>query len=115
MRPGDDPTALAVVAALALAVEAALYGLKEAWFGKSRAAGAVGFTIDGIINTGGALTFAGRILTFSPIALMLGFIGLSVTDPTVSLFGTVLISAALGFGLSILPHLMRTRRGSTKK
>lgn len=115
MRPGDDPTALAVVFAIAIAVEAALYGLKETWFGGSRGAGAVGFVIDGIINTGGALTFAGRILTFSPIALMLGFVGLPVTDPTISLIGTVLISTILGFGLSIVPHLMKKRRRTATK
>lgn len=115
LRPGDDPTVLAITGALALAVEAVLYGLKEAWFGRSKAAGAVGFTIDGLVNTGGALTFAGRILTFGPIALTLGFIGLPVTDPTISLIGTVVLSVALGFALSILPHLMKKRRRAANR
>lgn len=110
MRPGDDPTMLFIVASLALAVEAALYGLKECWFKKSKAAGAVGFAIDGLVNTGGALTFAGRLLTFGPVALMLGFIGFPVTDPTVSLVGSVVISLILGFALSIVPHLMGPKR-----
>lgn len=108
LRPGEDATALAVTAAVALAVEAALYGMKEAWFkgGSGRAVSVLGFVIDGLVNTGGALTFTGRLLTFGPIALTIGLTGLSVADPTVNLIGTIVLGVVLGFGLSVAPHLL---------
>lgn len=111
MRPTSAPM-WAITAAVALAFEALFFGMKETLFDSSPNLflGSVGVGLDALVNTGGALTFAGRILTFGPVALMLGLFGFDATDPTVSLVGTVVVSAILGITLSIAPHLLWRKR-----
>lgn len=104
-KPTDGPS-WAGTAAAALAGEAFGYSLKELLWknGLADPLGWVGVFFDGIINTGGILPYAPRVLTFGPISLSLGFIGVNVADPFTAVAASGLISVVLGGLLSIAPH-----------
>jgi hypothetical protein len=102
---------------IALALEILFIYMKEGLFRAGAAkkiAGAVGLIFDGIINTGGVLPFSSRILTFAPIALMLGVFGVNLGNPLHLLIAGVIFSTVLGFLLSILPHWLWPRRAKQK-
>jgi hypothetical protein len=115
MRPHTE-TAWAITAGTALAVEIALIAMKETLFSGGAGVGWTGFIIDGLINAGGILPWASRLLTFAPIALILGLIAVDTTDPMVALLGGAVIGLILGFVLSIAPHrLWRTGKRAAAK
>jgi hypothetical protein len=102
-----------------LIAEAALVGLKSLLFVGRRGdmvAGWVGFVIDAILNTGGLLPRADRLLTFGPIAAVLSLFGLNVADlpqaititadgkPLEVTIGGLLVALLSGALLSMLPH-----------
>jgi hypothetical protein len=102
-----------------LIVEAALVGLKSLLFIGRRGdgvAGWAGFTIDAVLNTGGLLPRADRLLTFGPIAAVLSLFGLNVAElpkavtamadgkPLEVTIGGLLVAILGGVLLSILPH-----------
>jgi hypothetical protein len=105
LKPTDGPSWAGTVAA-ALAVEAFGYALKELLWKHSLAdpLGWVGVAFDGIINTGGILPYAPRVLTFGPISLSLGFIGVNIGDPLTAVAASGVISLVAGVLLSIAPH-----------
>ena len=108
IRPQDGPGWAGAVAA-ALAAEALVYAMKEMLWSNGLAdpMGWAGIILDGVVNTGGILPWAPRILTFGPISLSLGLIAVNVADPVTATVGAAAISVILGFVLSILPHWMR--------
>ena len=118
LRPTDE-TMWAVTAGVALAFEILFMGMKETLFDgddENNAIGWLGFGLDAVVNTGGALTFAGRILTFGPLAFMLGLFGVNVADPVSNLIGAFIISLVAGIALSVAPHpLWRPKRRKRRK
>lgn len=116
MRPATE-TAWALTAGTALAIEIVLIVMKETIFdgnGANDVIGWLGFLIDALINTGGALPWAARLLTFGPIALILGLFAIDTNDPTTALIGGAVISLILGIVLSIAPHRL-WRTGSKRR
>lgn len=94
---------------IAILLEAFFFGLKECLFrpgAPNKIAGAIGVFLDGTVNTGGVLVLALGLLTFGPVALILGVLEVDVADPSAMLGASLLISALLGFALSILPHIL---------
>lgn len=111
-RPSDPLTWLAT-AGLASALEALFIYMKEGLFKagiEKKFTGGIGLIIDGFINAGGILPFAPRILTFAPIALILGVLGVNLAEPLTMLIAGVILSGVFGFLLSILPHWLWPRR-----
>lgn len=108
LRPGVLTMWLATIG-LALLVEALFFGMKEAMFAPglgNKGVGLLGFLFDGLVNTGGALVFASRILTFGPVALMLGVIEVDIASPDAMLAASVIASLLFGLTLSIAPHIL---------
>jgi hypothetical protein len=105
-----------IAIAIALAVEILFAMMKETLFGNiGHPAGWVGLLLDGLTNTGGILPWAGRLLTFGPIALILGVFRVDVSDPTTRMIGGAILSIIFGFILSIVPHwLWRPARSRAK-
>lgn len=102
---------------IALALEVLFIFMKEGLFrngiGK-KVAGAAGLLLDGIINSGGVMPFSARILTFGPIALILGVGGVNLANPLHLLVAGVVFSVIVGFLLSILPHWLWPRRAKQR-
>jgi hypothetical protein len=114
--PPSSPLDWGSAIALAVALEILFIYMKEGLFRAGiakKVAGAFGLAFDGAINTGGVLPFASRILTFAPVALILGVFGVNLADPLTLLIAGAILSFVLGFLLSILPHWLWPRR--TKK
>lgn len=106
MQPADDaskalPLGVSIVAELVLVL------MKRCLFNADRgddSIGWAGFVIDAIINAGGILPRAGRLLTFPPIAAMLGAVGLDIADPRTNSIGAFAVAIIAGSLLSVLPH-----------
>jgi hypothetical protein len=104
IRPGDE-VAWALTILVSLGFEVLFMAMKEKLFSKpGHPAGWIGLILDGAVNTGGILPWAGRLLTFGPILLMLGVFRVDVSDPATTMTGGVIVSAIFGFVLSIVPH-----------
>ena len=90
---------------IALAFEIMFAMMKETLFSNlAHPAGWIGFFADALVNAGGAMPWAPRLLTFGPIALILGVFGVDVSDPTTGLVGGAVLSLIFGGVLSIVPH-----------
>lgn len=90
---------------VAAALEALLVVMKTQLFNGGRPeVGWVGLAIDAIINTGGLLPRAGRVLTFPPIAAILSMVGLNMRDANTITIGGFILALAGGILLSALPH-----------
>ncbi len=106
MQPAADdgqalPFAVSVVAEIVLVL------MKRCLFNADRGddtIGWAGFVIDAIINAGGILPRAGRLLTFPPIAAMLTATGLDISDPGTNSIGAFIVAIIAGSLLSVLPH-----------
>jgi hypothetical protein len=95
------PIGVAVVAELVLTL------MKRCLFNDDRSDDGIGWAgiiVDTIINAGGILPRAGRLLTFPPIAAILALIGVNTASPTVQSVGGFIISVIAGALLSVLPH-----------
>jgi hypothetical protein len=104
MRPTTE-IGWALTAGAALAFEIVFIVLKEGVFQNAGdLIGWTGFLIDGLVNAGGILPWAPRLLTFGPVALILGLLRIDVSDPTTALIGGAAISLVLGGALSYAPH-----------
>jgi hypothetical protein len=104
MRP-ETEVGWALTAGAALAFEIVFIVMKETIFSNpADPMGWLGFVIDGLVNAGGIFSWAGRLLTFAPIAVMLGLLRVDVSDPTTTLIGGAVISVAFGGFLSYAPH-----------
>ena len=91
----------------AVVVEAVLVAMKSALFDKgggNDGIGWAGFVIDALTNLGGILPRAGKVLTWPPVATLLGLLGMSAADPTVQSLGGLIIALAAAILLSVLPH-----------
>jgi hypothetical protein len=114
-QPGTDPRRWGAAALIAVLFEGLFFGMKEAVFAPgmgNKTIGVIGFLIDGIVNAGGVMAFAIMILTFGPVAAMLGMAEVNLADPNEALFVSFLISAFFGFVLSVAPHILwREGRG----
>lgn len=106
MQPGSDMSK-AIPIGVSIVAELVLVLMKRCLFNADRgddAIGWAGFIIDAIINAGGILPRAGRLLTFPPIAAILLAIGVDAADTAVNNIGAFIISMAAGALLSALPH-----------
>lgn len=92
---------------IGVAVEVLLLAMKSALFnenGGDDAIGWAGFVIDALVNAGGVLPRAARLITWPPMTALLGFVGISTSEPGVLTIGGFLIAAITGILLSVLPH-----------
>lgn len=100
----DGQLAHQIIAALVL--ELLLVGMKSALWSRNgdETIGWAGFAIDAIINAGGILPRAAKLLTWPPIASLLAVASINAAEPTVQTIGGFIIAAGIGILLSILPH-----------
>ena len=66
--------------------------------------GWAGLVVDAVINAGGILPRAGRLLTFPPIAAILTIVGIDPNVPAINSAGAFIIAILAGALLSVLPH-----------
>lgn len=66
--------------------------------------GWAGIIVDTIINAGGILPRAGRLLTFPPIAAILAVVGINASNTSVQNIGGFILALIGGALLSVLPH-----------
>lgn len=106
MQPAEGasmtmPLVVSIVAELILTL------MKRCLFNADRSddgIGWAGLVVDAIINAGGILPRAGRLLTFPPVAAILGVFGVNAAHPTINNVGAFVIAIAAGALLSVLPH-----------
>jgi hypothetical protein len=110
VKAGSDPRQWAIVAAFALLFEMFFVFVKESAFKPGIPPKAIAFIFgylpDGLINAGGIMFFAAAVLTFGPIAAMLGVVEVDLANPDELLLIVIGISLFFGFGLSIAPHIL---------
>lgn len=107
VQPGQDLRRWGAAIGVAIAFEALFFGMKESMFqpgGLNKVIGAIGFLADGVINAGGIMAIALGILTFGPIALILGVAEVDISSPDAILLASAGLSLVLGLVLSLLPH-----------
>lgn len=105
MEPKPAQRTLAL--GIAIGVEVLLVLMKRCLFDGSHrndGVGWFGLVLDTIINAGGILPKAGRLLTFPPIAAILFLAGVNAAHPTVNAIGSFLVALLFGALLSVLPH-----------
>jgi hypothetical protein len=106
--------ALVHQALLAVLAEGALVVAKERLFtGDDPILGWAGFIVDGIVNAGGILPKACRVLSFPPIAALVAAMGGGGACATFGL-GSVLFAIAAGALLSVLPHRLWRGYGAAR-
>lgn len=91
----------------AVVVEVVLVGMKSALWGKrngDHTIGWAGFVIDTATNVGGILPRAGRLLTWPPVATLLGVFSVNSAEPAVQTAGGFTLALLFGILLSVLPH-----------
>lgn len=106
MQPAPDasktmPIVISIIAEIVLTL------MKRCLFNSDRSDDGIGWAgliVDAIINAGGILPRAGRLLTFPPIAAMLTVVGIDAARPTVNNVGAFVIALTAGALLSVLPH-----------
>lgn len=105
MQP--EPGSYAIPVAVSIVVELIFTLMKWCLFNPDRRGDAIGWcgvAIDTLVNAGGILPRAGRVLTFPPIAAILALIGVNASSPTVANVGGFILSLIAGALLSVLPH-----------
>lgn len=105
MEPQPGNYALAI--AVSIGAEVLLILMKSCLFNDDRsndAIGWVGMVVDTVINAGGILPRAGRLLTFPPVAAILAIFGINAADPTFNNVGSFIVSVIAGALLAVLPH-----------
>ena len=81
---------------IAYVLEMFLFALKRALHsGRGRGVGWAGVFTDGLINMGGLIPWAPRILTFPPVAVVLALLGWA-TGGALGVFGTPFVTLAFG-------------------
>lgn len=118
VQPGADIRRWGIATVIAVVFEALFFGMKEAIFRPgclNIGIGLAGFGADGLVNAGGVMAIALSLLTFGPVALILGVAEIDVSSPDARLWASAGVSLVLGLILSVLPHglwrLSRRRRG----
>lgn len=119
LKPGD-PRAWLVAAGVAALLEGFFIAMKESAFKPGLppkiVAALFGYGPDGLINTGGIMFFATALLTFRPVAAMLGVAEIDLANPDETMVVALGVSVFFGFGLSIAPHVLwRTWGRQAKK
>jgi hypothetical protein len=107
----------ALVAIIALVAEFVLVRMKSALFDAddgNDVVGWVGFGADSIINAGGILPQAPRILTWPPFATLLAGVGVDVADARTQQIGAFIVAVGIGMLISFAPHRL-WQRGQRKK
>jgi hypothetical protein len=106
MQPGAGES-MTIPLAVSIVAELILTLMKRCLFNADRSddgIGWAGLVVDAIINAGGILPRAGRLLTFPPVATILSVFGVSAADATVNNVGAFIIAIVAGALLSVLPH-----------
>jgi hypothetical protein len=100
---GDGPLVYQVT--IAIVAECVLMICKTQLFnGSDPTLGWAGLAIDGIINTGGLLPKACKVLTFPPIAAFGAAFGGTAATCTTFAIPSVILALVFGLALSALPH-----------
>lgn len=106
MQPTPE-TGYAVTIGVSVVAELILTLMKRCLFNTDKSDDGIGWAgliVDAVINAGGILPRAGRLLTFPPIAAMLLAIGVNAADTRVNTIGAFIIALVAGALLSVLPH-----------
>jgi len=104
MEPKDG---YALAIGVSIVAEIVLTLMKRCLFNADRSddgIGWAGLVVDAIINAGGILPRAGRLLTFPPIAAILTVVGVDTNIPSINSAGAFIIAILAGALLSVLPH-----------
>lgn len=102
--PNDGYTVVIVVSVIA---ELVLTLMKRCLFNTDKTDDGIGWAgliVDAVINAGGILPRAGRLLTFPPIAAMLVAVGVDPASAQVNAVGAFIVAIIAGSLLSVLPH-----------
>jgi len=92
---------------VSIVAEVVLTLMKRCLFNADRSDDGIGWAgliVDAVINAGGILPRAGKLLTFPPIAAILVAVGVNANDPKINSIGAFLVAIAAGALLSVLPH-----------
>lgn len=106
MEPTPE-TGYTLAIGVSIVVEIVLTLMKRCLFNADRSDDGIGWAgliVDAIINAGGILPRAGRLLTFPPIAAILTVAGIDASNPQVNAIGAFIVAVAAGALLSVLPH-----------
>lgn len=97
----------ALVIGVSIVVELVLTLMKRCLFNTDKSDDGIGWAgliVDAVINAGGVLPRAGRLLTFPPIAAILLTTGIDASNPNVNAIGAFVVAIIAGALLSVLPH-----------
>jgi hypothetical protein len=106
MEPKPD-TGYTAVIVVSVIVEIILTLMKRCLFNADKSDDGIGWAgliVDAVINAGGILPRAGRLLTFPPIAAILTVVGIDATKPEINSIGAFILAIIAGALLSVLPH-----------
>lgn len=106
MEPTPE-TGYTMAIGVSVVAEIILTLMKRCLFNKDKSddgIGWAGLVVDAIINAGGILPRAGKLLTFPPIAAILTVVGVNAGDPKVNSIGAFIVAILAGALLSVLPH-----------
>lgn len=106
MEPKPE-TGYTMAIVVSIVVEIVLTLMKRCLFNADRSDDGIGWAgliVDTVINAGGILPRAGKLLTFPPIAAILTVVGVDATHPQVNNIGAFIVAIAVGALLSVLPH-----------
>lgn len=110
LEPGTNPRMWLIVGVVAVLIEGLFVAVKESAFQPGLPPKIIacifGYGPDGVINAGGIMFFAAALLTFRPIAAMLGMAEVDLSNPDEILLIVIGISTIFGFALSIAPHIL---------
>lgn len=106
MEPTPE-TGYATAIGVSIVAEIILTLMKRCLFNKDKSDDGIGWAgliVDAVINAGGILPRAGKLLTFPPIAAILTVVGVNASDPKVNSIGAFIVAISIGALLSVLPH-----------
>lgn len=92
---------------ISIVAEIILTLMKRCLFNKDKSDDGIGWAgliVDAVINAGGILPRAGKLLTFPPIAAILTVAGINSADPKINSIGAFIVAMIAGALLSVLPH-----------
>lgn len=92
---------------VSIVAEIILTLMKRCLFNKDKSDDGIGWAgliVDAIINAGGILPRAGKLLTFPPIAAILTVVGFDTANPKAISIGAFVVALLAGALLSVLPH-----------
>lgn len=115
LSPDSDKAILVIVS---VALEILLMCIKGLLFDASRRndmLGWGGFIVDSLINAGGIIPGAGRLLTWPPIAALLSIANLDTTSAASNTVGALVIALVGGALLSVAPHRLWRAGGGTQE